>query len=705
MAEVHFRVDAGVAILTLDNPPLNPLSRELVSELWTALERIGKRSDVESCVLIGARDTFVAGADIRRLQQLAKGEAPGDDEARSLSALISAIEASPKPCVAAIDGFALGGGLELAMGAHLRLATPSARLGLPELRLGLIPGAGGTQRLPRLVGLEVALDCMLSSRQLEAAEAMQLGLIDELVPREALLARALEAARSLRGSPPRRSSDLTTGLPTPELAAPQIDAARQRFKKLFRNVDYPELCLEAVTRGLERGAEAGLAHERVCFRRCLEREAAKGLIHLFFAERSAGKVPGVTDQGLPKRKLQRLGVIGGGTMGSGIAVAALTRGFSVVLTERDASSAQAARQRIETSLLRSHQRGHLSSTELEAATTRLECRGELEALRSCDAIIEAATEDLELKRRLFRRLLQLCPEDTLLATNTSTLPLERIADGLDDGSRILGAHFFSPAQVMRLVEVVKTPASQASHVFALLGLVKALKKTSVTVGSCVGFLVNRVMMPYGQAAGLLIDRGVDPYRLDRVMSSFGMPMGPCRVSDLAGVDVGVYAGSILDAAYPERAYRSPLRRLLVAAGRLGEKAGRGHYRYIDGKAEEDPELGLYVERCREEAGNPEPLRLSDADIVELLLFLVVNEACRVLEEGYAQRASDVDLALHLGMGFPGYRGGPMLWADRRGSGYIAERLDAWRRETGLGLFQVSPRLRQLADARASLLDD
>lgn len=706
MAKVHFRTDSSTAILTLDNPPLNPLAADLQSGLWDAVERVERSDHVKSCVLVGARDTFVAGADIRRLEQLSKGEAPKSDEARSLSALIARIEASAKPMVAAIDGFALGGGLELAMGCHARVAAESAKLGLPELSLGLIPGAGGTQRLPRLIGLEAALDCMLSSKQVDAQQALAQGLVSEVVPRDALLERALSAARALEDREGRlpRSSERTDKLPDAAGARALIAAARQRHARAFRNVDYPELCLEAVMYGLEHGAELGLAHERACFRKCLEREAARSLIHLFFAERSAGKVPGVTDRGFSQRAVRRLGVVGGGTMGAGIATAALQRGLSVVLTERDLQLAAAARGRIEGFLDHARKRGRLSEAQLLDAQARLECAADLTALRDCDAVIEAATEDLELKRQLFTRLLSICHTDTLLATNTSTLPLERIAEGLEQGERILGAHFFSPAHVMRLVEVVRTPSSSAERVHALLGLVKGLKKTAVTVGSCVGFLVNRVMMPYGQVAGLLIDRGVDPYRLDRVMTSFGMPMGPCRVSDLAGVDVGVFAGSILDAAYPSRAYRSPLRRLLMEAGRLGEKSGVGHYRYANGKAEEDPELAHFVVRCREEVGNPAPLELSDSDIVEALLFSLVNEACRVLEEGHAERASDVDLALHLGMGFPGYRGGPMLWAERKGSAYVARRLSEWQAVTGLGLFDVSPRLARLAAADASLVD-
>lgn len=696
-------MDGTVAILTLDNAPLNPLADELVSQLWAAVERVSSTPEVRGVVLIGAGDTFVAGADIRRLQRLAKGEPAQADETRSLGALISSIESSGKPFVAAIDGFALGGGLELAMGCHGRVASESAKLGLPELNLGLIPGAGGTQRLPRLIGLPAALDCMLGSKQLSAAEALALGLVAEVVPRSTLLERAVALASGLMDSPLERSSEREDKLPGPDAVPGILESARQQHARRFRNVEYPELCLEAVTRGLQEGATVGLAHERECFRQCLAREAAQSLIHLFFAERAAGKVQGVTDQGFARRQLARVGVIGGGTMGSGIATAALQRGLDVVLTEQNAGAAEAARARVEGFLEHARKRGRLSDAALAKAKAQLTCSAELSSVRDCDVVIEAAIEDLELKRRLFTELLRRCRTDTILATNTSTLPLERIAEGLEQGRRVLGAHFFSPAHVMRLVEVVRTPTSDPEQVNALIGLVKLLKKTPVVVGSCVGFLVNRVMMPYGQAAGLLIDRGVDPYHLDRVMTDFGMPMGPCRVSDLAGVDVGVYAGSILDAAYPERAYRSPLRKLLVEAGRLGEKRGLGHYRYTQGRAEEDPELAVFLQRCRAEVGSPPALELTDQDIVELLLFLVVNEACRVLEEGHAERASDVDLALQLGMGFPGYRGGPMAWADRRGSHYVAERLATWHAQTGLGIFEVSPRLARLAEARASLL--
>lgn len=730
VAEVRVKRTGSVAVLTLANAPLNPLSSALVEQLWVAFTTAIAEPAVHALVLVGDNDTFVAGADIRRLEALVAAR-PGDDPQRahppppagetagqhsapatagapSLSELITRLELSDKPIVAAVDGFALGGGLELSMGCHARVATPSAKLGLPELKLGLIPGAGGTQRLPRLIGLEVALDLMLSSRQLASDEARELGLVDEISPRQQLLERAIELAEALAqqgAAALRRSSQLKDKLGAGPDLETSIDAARQRFQRLFsRGLRYPELCLDAVACGVVDGSGRGLVRERECFEECLQQEAARGLIHLFFAQRSAGKVPGVTDVGLEARRFARSAVIGGGTMGAGISAALLASRFEVILIERDANAAAAAQARLAAILGADLAKGRVDQAEHDARLGRLRTSTSLADLSQTQLVIEAATEDLELKRDLFEQLLQICPADTLLATNTSTLPLERIAEGLDGGERILGAHFFSPAHIMPLVEVVRSQASSPQLVMDLLGVVRALRKTPVVVGSCVGFLVNRVFMPYGQAVGLLIDRGHDPYHIDRVMLDFGMPMGPCRVSDLAGVDVGVFAGQILDAAYPERAYRSPLRRLLVAAGRLGEKAGVGHYRYVDKRAQEDPELASFVAASRAEMGDPTPLGLSDDDVLQLLLFVVVNEACRVLDEGHVLRPSDVDLALQLGMGFPGFRGGPMKWADQFGARHVARRLVEWQALTGSGLFQVCEGLGRRAERDQSLLD-
>jgi enoyl-CoA hydratase/3-hydroxyacyl-CoA dehydrogenase len=464
-----------------------------------------------------------------------------------------------------------------------------------------------------------------------------------------------------------------------EAAERAAERAREQHEKRFKNVDHPEACLEAVLTGVREGAAAGLARERALFTELLTKPAARGLIHLFFAERAAAKVPGVTDQKRQGRPIERVGVLGGGTMGTGIATALLTAGFSVQLVEADIDRAQAARSRIEGLLARAEHKGRASAEQTEQRRRALSVADDLSAVFDADFVIEAATEERALKRRLFSELLEHTPADVTLASNTSTIDIDEIADGTE---RVVGMHFFSPAHVMRLCEVVRGTRSSDDRLRDTLWLAKRLGKVAVTVRSCPGFLVNRVFMPYSQATGLLIDRGIDPYRIDAVLEAFGMPMGPCKMSDLAGIDVGLLAGAVLDQAYADRAYRSPLRRILVDAGRLGQKTGAGHYRYVDGRAQQDPELSRFVAEARQEAGAPAPVELSDEQIVDALILGVVNEASRALSEDVVQRAGDVDVAAALGMGFPAYRGGPMFWAQQRGteaikrtSSALAERFD------------------------------
>jgi enoyl-CoA hydratase/3-hydroxyacyl-CoA dehydrogenase len=389
-------------------------------------------------------------------------------------------------------------------------------------------------------------------------------------------------------------------------------------------------------------------------------------------------------------------------MGSGIATALLGAGVSVIVSEVDAARAAGARERIAKNVERSVARGRLTRAAADETLARLRAQSGWQDAADVDLVIEAATEDIALKSGLFAELARATNDSTILASNTSTIGIDVLARAAGAPERVLGTHFFSPAHVMKLVEVVRTDAVRPQALVDVLELCKRMKKTAVTVQSCTGFLVNRIFMPYGQAAGFLIDRGIDPYRIDRVLSEFGMPMGPCRMSDLAGIDVGVAAGAILDAAYPDRAYRSPLRRLLAEAGRLGEKAGKGHYIYREGNAIEDPELGSFLLRARELAGYPEPIEVDDREIAELALFGVVNEACRAIEEGIVVRPSDVDVASILGMGFPAYRGGVLHWADRAGARHVRATLERWHEKTGLGLFQPSRHLASAAEGGRAL---
>jgi len=694
-----------VAVLTVDNPPVNALSTDVLAGLSRELETALADPSIAGIVLTGAGGNFVAGADVSRLEKIAAGAPLEDPSAASvrLPDLIAKLEQSPKPIVAAIDGFALGGGLELALGCHARIGTERCRVGLPELKLGLIPGAGGTQRLPRVAGVAAAMEMMLTSRHVRGVEARELGILDQLAPAEDLKSSACALAlRMVSGEHPMRAT-LSRSDRLGSDDAEALAEARRLAAQRHRNVTFADACLQAVAHGLEHGAASGLDRERELFRAALRTEAARGLIHLFFAERAAARVAGVTDAGLEPKLPSHVAVVGGGTMGAGIATALVVAGVGVQLVEAGGEQAEAAVSRVRKLVSRSVEKGQLSAAHAEGRLADLKPRVGLDGLDDVDFVIEAATENVELKRKLFAELARVTPPTTWLATNTSTIDVSVVAEAAGCPQRVLGTHFFSPAHIMRLVEVVRTADTSAQALVDTLALCKKLKKAPVVVGSCPGFLVNRVFMPYSQLTGFLIDRGVAPYRIDRALYDFGMPMGPCRMSDLAGIDVGVAAGGILDAAYPDRAYRSVLRKLLADAGRLGEKTGRGHYLYDKGRASEDPELATFVADARRAAGSPPTVELDDATIVLLLIGAVVNEACRAIEEGIVLRPSDVDVAATLGMGFPAYRGGPMKWADEVGSSRLHALLSDWHTRFGLGIFEPSALLTERATSGRPLL--
>ncbi len=696
-----------VATITIAHPPVNALADVVIRGLAERLDRADADADVDAIVLTGANRTFVAGADIVRLRAIAEGTAgAAAPDAPSLSALIDRLERGPKPVVAAIDGFALGGGLELAMGAAARIGTPGCRVGLPELALGLVPGAGGTQRLPRLAGLAAALELMLTSRPAKAEEALALGILDEIVDADTLLPRARQVARELASGARerRRSLELIERVPPPDEVRRTVDAARRDAARKTRYVTPIDECLDAVTRGLVEGAQAGLAREREAFLRLLGMPATSALIHVFFAERAVAKVPQVTDAGLRSRPRSPVAVVGGGTMGVGIATSLIRAGIDVRLREVDDIAVGKALARIRALVQRDVEKARITRDEAHDVLNRLVGQTSDAGFDEVGMVIEAATENVALKRGIFEGLVKSVREDCLLATNTSTIDLEVIGQGLGVADRLVGTHFFSPAHVMPLVEVVRTAETSAQSLVDVLAVVKAMRKTAVTVGNCTGFLVNRIFMPYGQVTGLLVDRGVHPYRIDRALVDFGMPMGPNRMGDLAGLDVSLHAGRILDEAYADRAYRSPVRAVLVEAGRLGEKAARGFYRYEGGAALEDADLDDLLATARERAGTPPALRVENDDIVRMTLFGVVNEACRALDEGVALRPGDVDVACILGYGFPRHRGGPMKWADTLGAKAVHDALVRWKDELGEPCFTPSERLVRKANSGASLLE-
>lgn len=633
-------------------------------------------------------DRFCAGFDINQFQNKESGKGGGIDMAIN-NAFVEVVEQGPKPTVAAIELVALGGGCELALACNARVAAPGTKLGLPELTLGILPGFGGTQRLPRLVGLQKGLEMILTSKPVGEAAALKLGLVDAVVPRGELLGAAKQLALDIAdGKVPRRYTlERTDKLPPFMEAIQMIEFAREQTRKRAPNLLHPLYTLDAIRAGVERGGRAGLLAEAEAFAKSAALSVHDSLVHVFFAQRSTKKVSGVTDGGLKPRPLRSVGVIGGGLMGSGIATATVLAGIPVVLKEVNAKFLEAGLGRIRANLASAVRKGSLSQAAADAAAGRVKGTLSYADFADVDMVIEAAVEQLPLKQQIFADLERACKPDCILATNTSTIDIKLVGAKTRALDRVVGAHFFSPAHIMPLLEIVRSDATSPQVVLDVLEYGSRIKKVPVVVGNCTGFAINRVFFPYSMAAGILADCGVDPYAIDRAILAFGMPMGPFRLGDLVGLDVSLHVGASTAASYGDRVYRGALVRLLNEAGRLGEKTKKGYYTFDDKRrAKPDPAgLAPLLAQSRKEAGLAERhaafvKKLTPQDIQEFIVFPVVNEACRVVAEGIVDKPADLDIATVLSMGFPPYRGGVVFHGDIAGADHVVERLNAWAAE-------------------------
>ena len=671
-------------------------------------------SGVRAIVITGSRGKFSGGFDITQLKARTEGK-PVRNMSDFNGVLNSIVEAGPKPTVAAIENLALGGGLEVAMACNARVATPKAQLGLPELQLGVIPGFGGTQRLPRLVGLPKALKMMLKSKPVKAEEALRLGLVDAVVPADQLIAAATQLAKDIADKkiPRKMASRDRAKLPADEATAKKTFAgARRQAKRMKHLMPHPWLCLDAVETGVAKGSVAGLATEQDAFAKAVSSLACKGLVHFFFASRSTAAVPGVTDAGLKPRVTKCVAVVGGGLMGSGIATACALSGVRVLLKEINQKFLDAGMARVRANLASNVKKGRMTQQKADAIYSLCTPCLTYDKFKEADMVIEAVIENLDLKQKIFADLERSCRSDCILSTNTSTIDITKVASKMRNPERILGAHFFSPAHVMQLFEIIRTDATPPQVLVDALGLSKQIKKTPVVVGNCTGFAVNRVFFPYTMSACLLVDLGLDPYAVDNAIRAFGMPMGPFRLGDLVGHDVGVHVGQNFIDDFPSRVYESNLIPGLMKSGRMGEKSGKGFYVY-DAKraATPDPEgIAALLNASRAAASgwfkrstSGELLAMTADDIAEMIFFPVVNEACRCLAEGVVVRASDLDVASILGMGFPPFRGGVVHWADQVGAGRIAARLREWCTAYG-GIYQPCPYLEDCAVQGRSLAE-
>ena len=677
-----------ILVVTIDHPPVNALSAAVRGDLARVIREAQADPQVRAVLLMGAGKNFIAGADIREF-----GKPP---QAPILPEVCNQIEASAKPVVAVLHGAALGGGLEIAMAAHYRVALEGAKLGLPEVNLGLLPGAGGTQRAPRLMGAQASLDLMLTGKHLSARAALEAGLVDTLSSDADPLDAGLAYTRQLLavGAGPRRSRD-AGALADKTVALAQVEAAAERIAATPRGLYSPAKIVEAVRAAIEQPFDEGLRTERALFLQCLDSPQRAGLIHAFFAERDTAKMPG---QPARPRRLERLGIVGGGTMGAGIAVAALDAGFPVTMVEQDDAALERGPARVAQVYDLLLKKGRLTPQERESRLARFTGATDYGALDDADLIIEAVFEDMAVKQAVFAQLDRVAKPGAVLATNTSYLDVDRIAAATRGPADVLGLHFFSPANIMKLLEVVVGEHTAADTVATGFELARRLRKIPVRAGVCDGFIGNRILAVHRQAADMMMEDGASPYEIDAAVRAFGYPMGPYQMADLAGGDIGW-------ATRKRRApTRDPAQRYVQIPDRLcergwfGQKTGRGFYLYPDGarQGEQDPEVLAIIAAERARA-RVTPRSFTPEDIQRRYLAAMINEAANVLLQGIAQRPSDIDVVFLAGYGFPRHRGGPMHYADSVGLDRVLADIRGYAQEDP-AFWKPSPLLVQLAES-------
>ena len=687
-------IEGGFAVIKIDNPPVNALGNGVPERLAEAIQTAQADLAVRAIVIMGAGSTFVAGADINDLEDLAWGRGPG---APNIHELLQKIEDSTKPIIMAIHGTALGGGLELAMAGHYRVAVESARIGQPEVNLGIIPGAEGTQRLPRLAGVEKAIEMCVTGKLVAASSALEAGIIDAIVDGE-LRSDAIVYARrvSEKGGPHRKTREQSAVTRQSASLDVALQTGAELARKVKRNQIAPLKVLEAIRAAATVPFEEGCMRERQLFQECVTSDQCRALIHGFFAERAVTKIPGVSKQAAPS-PLERVFVVGAGTMGRGIAMACANGGLEVALRDSSQEALDAGMLAIRKNYDASIQRGRFTAVVAEERMNRIRPQLDYQGAETADLVIEAVFEDMELKRSIFRELDGILKPGCILASNTSTLSIDQLAQQTERPDCVLGLHFFSPAHVMRLLEIVRGQMTSSRTLATALALAKRLSKVGVVVGNCPGFVGNRLMFPYMYEAQFVLEEGATPEQVDQALQGFGMAMGIFEVEDMAGLDVAWRVRRELH-QFSGAGQRKPLvADALCEMGRFGRKTGKGWYLHgADGKPSPDPEVLELIRNLSRKAAIPRR-QFTDNEIIERTLYGLINEGARVLEEGFALRASDIDVVYVNGYGFPAWRGGPMFYADSVGLKHIVERISTFETEFG-ERWKVSPLLRKLADA-------
>jgi len=659
-------IEDEVAVLTINSPPVNALSQAVRDGLKRGVEAADGNGEVKAIVIICAGRTFIAGADISEF-----GKPPA---APYLPQVLDAIENASKPVVAALHGTALGGGFEVALTAHYRIAVPSAKYGLPEIKLGLIPGAGGTQRLPRLIGVEKALDVILFGTPFGASEAKEWGVVDEVAEEGRLRESALAFARSLiaEKAPLKKVRDRSDRL-APARGHPEIfEAIRKANARKFRGFEAWEKAIESVRNAVDLPFDEGIAKERQMFMALLQTTQSRAQRHVFFAERQAAKIADVGPD-VATKPIRSVGVIGAGTMGGGIAMNFLSAGIPVTLVETSGQALDRGVSVMRKNYEATARKGRLTMAEVEERMGRLKPTLDFGALNEADLVIEAVFEDMALKKQIFERLDSVAKGGAILASNTSYLDVDEIAAKTKRPEDVLGMHFFSPANVMRLLEIVRGAKTSKPVLATIAALAPRIGKVGVVVGVTHGFVGNRMLAQRQREATKLILEGATPWSVDRVLTDFGMPMGPFAMSDLAGLDIGWSA---------ETSKRSTIREILCEEGRRGQKTGAGFYDYDEART---PKPSAHVEKIIRDFAAAKGIaqrKIGDAEILERCIYPMINEGAKILDEGKAQRASDIDIVWIYGYGWPVYRGGPMFYADTVGLKVVLAKLEEFQTKFG-----------------------
>ena len=694
-ALVRFENVDGIGVITVDNPPVNALSPGVPEGIVENVERGNADPSIKAMVLIGAGRSFIAGADIRQFGTRRPPPVPGKRTHEVL-------DASQKPVVAAIHGYALGGGLEIALASHYRVAVPSAKVGLPEVLIGILPGSGGTQRLPRLIGPKAAMEMIVSGRHVPADEANKLGIIDELVPEGSdLRAAAIAVARRVADTRPLpRIRDRDDKLAQAEADPGIFEAMRKSIARRARNQKAPYHCITAVEAACTMPFDQAIQRERELFDELENSAEARALRYAFFAEREVAKLPDIPRE-TPLRPIETAAIVGAGTMGGGIAMSFAEFGFPVKLLEVSQEALDRGLQRIRSNYETSVKRGSLTEAEMERRLKLIEPVKSYDDIAQCDVVIEAVFERIPVKEEVFKRLDEVMKPGALLYTNTSGIDIDIMANATKRPQDVTGTHFFAPANVMKLFEVVKGTKSAPDTLATGMAHGRKIGKISAMAGNGDGFVANRSRGPFGTEMNIMVEEGALPEQVDKVMVDFGYPIGPFATADLSGLDIG-YDSRQRRAAENPNYRKMPIADMIVETGRLGQKTGAGWFRYEKGDRtpHPDPELARMIKEKAAELGIPQR-SFSDEEILHRLLFASVNEACKILEEGKAYRASDIDVMWLNGFGFPRYRGGLMYWADGIGVAEVYRQIAAWHQRYG-ERWAPAPLLRRLADAGTPL---